>query len=36
MAKLICVPLGCSAREQFAAELAREPYGAGVLVLPNR
>lgn len=36
MAKLICVPLGCSAREQFAAELAREPYGTGVLVLPNR
>ena len=36
MVKLICVPLGCSAREQFAAELASEPYGTGVLVLPNR
>lgn len=30
------MPLGCSARHKFAEELARLPFGEGVLVLPNR
>lgn len=36
MARLVRVPLGCSARERFVRELEQLPYGEGVLVLPNR
>ena len=30
------VPLGCSARNSFAEQLEKLPFGEGVLVLPNR
>ena len=36
MAKLVRVPLGCSARKIFVRELEQQPLGEGVLVLPNR
>lgn len=35
MAKLVKVPLGCTARQQFVRELEQLPFGEGVLVLPN-
>lgn len=36
MARLVRVPVGCSARRQFCAELESAGHGQGVLVLPNR
>ena len=35
MIDLLCVPLGCSLRPRFCAELEQLPFGKGVLVLPN-
>lgn len=35
-AKLLRVPLGLSAKEYFAQEMAAQNYGRSVLVLPNR
>ncbi len=35
MLNLFCVPLGCSMRARFCAELRQGEYGRGVLALPN-
>ena len=35
MTRLVCTPLGSSARDSFCAELEHLGYGEGVLILPN-
>ena len=35
MTRLVCTPLGSSARDSFCTELEHLDYGEGVLILPN-